>query len=148
MVLNPGDLVLLSTKSHNAFRSYHKYLPRYSGPYLVKAQPSPNVCELDGLPTGVPALQNVSFLRLFQPSPACFDSRPQGSQGTQPVRVGQHWEWEVEGITDHRLVNGGMQYLVKWQGHDTSSWLRPRQLQHCTALLQAYQEAHQLPVDR
>ena len=35
LMLEPGDLVLLSVKSHSAFEGRRKLGPRYAGPYVV-----------------------------------------------------------------------------------------------------------------
>ena len=57
----PGDLVLLSVKSHPAFGEARKLRLRFTGPYEVKRRVHQNAYELDGLPPAVPRTQNVSF---------------------------------------------------------------------------------------
>ena len=145
--LQPGDLVLLSVKSHNAFHHARKMALKYTGPYVVKARPHPNAYELEGLPTEVPAVQNMSFLRYFLPSPPRFASRPASTQGELPVQVGDHLEWEVDAIMDHRERGNALQYLVKWTGHPQTSWLYPRQLRHCADMLNEYQRQKGLEMD-
>ena len=49
----------------------------------------------------MPTTINVEFLRLFQPTPTRFASRPNATVAT-PVVVGDHLEWEVEAIVAHR----------------------------------------------
>ena len=61
----PGDLVLLSVKSHPAFGEARKLRMRFTGPYVVTRKIHANAYELAGLPQAVPATQNVSFLRKF-----------------------------------------------------------------------------------
>ena len=58
----PGDLVLLSVKSHPSFGAVRKLRLRYTGPYVVKRRIHPNAYELEGLPSAVPPTQNVSYL--------------------------------------------------------------------------------------
>ena len=145
--LQPGDLVLLSVKSHNAFHHAKKMALKYTGPYVVKSRPHQNAYELDGLPAEVPSVQNVSFLRYFLPSPPRFASRPASTQGELPVQVGDHVEWEVDAILGHRERGNALQYLVKWMGHPQTSWLYPRQLRHCAEMLNEYQSQQGLAMD-
>ena len=68
----PGELVLLSTKSHAALEGTRKHQERYVGPYVVESQVHPNAYRLAGLPPGVPKTQNVQYLRRFHVSPFSF----------------------------------------------------------------------------
>ena len=146
MQLQEGDWVLLSTKAFNPYPGHDKSQPRFSGLYVVIRGIHPNAYEIEGLPTSVPRTQNVRHLRLFLPSPSKFKHRPP-QRLARPVVTGQHWEWEVEAIIDHRIYGRGEKYLVKWKGSNEATWLRPRQLRHCRHILREYQHTRNLPLD-
>ena len=143
----PGDLVLLSVKSHPSFGALRKLRLRFTGPYVVKRKVHPNAFELEGLPSAVPATQNVSHLRLFHPSPRKFETRPHPARAALPINMRDHREWEVEAIVDHREVAGQRQYRLKWKDHDEPTWVRVSQLQHCADLLRDYQHEKGLSLD-
>ena len=139
----PGDLVLLSTKSLAGSGEFSKLKMRYTGPYPVKRQVHAGAYELEGLPQGVPPTQNVAFLRLFHPTPARFGTRPAPAQAVGPVSdFRDHLEWEVARISAHKEVRGANHYLVHWKDHDEPTWLRLPQLQNCAELLREYQAEH------
>ena len=112
-VAKPGDLVLLSVRSHPAFGDVRKLRLKYTGPYVVKRRIHPNAYELEGLPPTVPSTQNVSHLRLFFPSPPKFETRPQPAAAVGPLEFKNHLEWEVEAIIQHR--NQRISYSVPYQ---------------------------------
>ena len=145
--IEPGDLVLLSVKSHPAFGDVRKLRMRYTGPYVVKRKIHPNAYELEGLPPNVPPTQNVSHLRLFYPTPPKFETRPEPARAVGPLPVRSHQEWEVEAITQDRLVNGQRQYRLKWKDHEEQTWVRISQLQHCAEMLREYQHEHGIALD-
>ena len=113
--LQPGDLVLLSTKSHAALGGTRKHREKYVGPYVVRLKIHSNAYQLAGLPPEVPKTQNVQFLKLFLPSPPRFTERPENAVAL-PLNVQGKLEWEVESIVDHRVLKSGMRYRVKWKG--------------------------------
>ena len=143
----PGDLVLLSTKSHPDFGEARKLRMRYTGPFVIKRKVHPNAYELSDLPAGVPPVQNVQFLRLFHPTPRKFKTRPNAGSKVGPVRYHDHVEWEVEDVVDHKIVNGSLRYLIKWCDHLKPSWSRVEQLKNCAETLREYQQRHGLPLD-
>ena len=147
LLLEPGDLVLLSTKSHASLQEVRKLQMRFTGPYVVLHKVHDNAYALDGLPPEVPATQNVSFLRRFYPSPEKFASRPQPGEATQPIAIQDHHEWAVAEIKDHTLSNGQYRYLIRWQDFDQETWVRPSQLRNCAQMLREYQEAHGIEPD-
>ena len=147
LLLKPGDLVLLSVRSHPSFGPVRKMRLRYTGPYIVKRQVHTNAYELDGLPPSVPNTQNVSHLRLFHPTPPKFESRPEPARAVRPIEFRDHREWEVEAITHDRMVNGQRQYLVTWKDYEEKSWMRVTQLRHCADLLREYQFSKGIALD-
>ena len=146
-VAEPGDLVLLSVKSHPSFGAVRKLRLRYTGPYVVKKRVHPNAYELDGLPPAVPVTQNVSFLRLFYPTPRKFETRPLPAQAAPGIKFQDHREWEVESIVADREVSGQRQYQLKWKDHEELTWVRVSQLQHCAEMLREYQHERGLSLD-
>ena len=143
----PGDLVLLSVKSHPAFGAVRKLRMRYTGPYTVRKRIHDNAYELEGLPPNVPSTQNVSFLRLFFPTPPKFETRPKPASAAGPHQFRDHLEWEVEAILQDKIVNGQRQYLLKWKDHEEPTWVRVNQLQHCAELLREYQHEKGIALD-
>ena len=141
-----GDLVLLSVKSHQAFEGVRKLRLRFTGPYPITAKIHDNAFQLDGLPPQVPATQNVTFLRLFKPTPVRFNSRPEPGQAISPISVGNYLEWEVESITSHRITNGSMQYKIKWRDFEQETWLRMHQLSNCKDMLIEYHKKKGLQI--
>ena len=139
--LQPGDLVLLSTKSHKPLAGHRKHLPRQAGPYVVQAKINDNSYRLSGLPPGVPTSQNVRFLSLFRPSPRKFRTRPTPAANV-PDMVDDEPEWEVESILDESESRRGFRFLVKWASWTGSpsqqQWLPMDCLTHCSRLLRDF----------
>ena len=143
--LAPGDLVLLSTKSHHLLEGFRKQQERFVGPYVVKERVHPNAYRLLGLPTGVPTTQNVRFLIKFHRSPDRFASRPEPDSSAPELIDGQY-EWEVEEIVDHRSTRTGMTYLVKWKGFSRKQWLLQEDMENSKDLLREYHQRRGLPL--
>ena len=55
--------------------------------------------------------------------------------------------FEVEDITDRKILRGKIFYQVRWTGFDSSSWEPVENLEGCAALLDAYDRAHAPPTD-
>ena len=143
----PGDLVLLSIKSHPDFGEARKLRLRYTGPYVIAKKVHDNAYQLDGLPPSVPPTQNVEYLRLYYPSPERFKTRPNLPKAPGPIQYRDHHEWEVESITGDQMVNGQRRYWIKWRDHEKQSLLRLAQLRHCAELLREYQKTKGLALD-
>ena len=99
--LQPGDLVLLSTKSHHLLEGYRKQQERFVGPYVVKERVHPNAYKLHGLPEGVPPTQNVRSSRSIPPPPKSL----QRVQNTTPRHLNSSKDntsgrWRPLGATD------------------------------------------------
>ena len=143
----PGDLVLLSIKSHPDFGEARKLRLRFTGPYVIVKKIHDNAFQLDGLPPSVPPTQNVEYLRLYYPSPERFKTRPNLPKAPGPIQYRDHHEWEVESITGDQIVNGQRRYWIKWRDHEKQSLLRLAQLRHCAELLREYQKTKGLALD-
>lgn len=57
-------------------------------------------------------------------------------------------QYVVEDILDHRVVNGKLQFLLKWKGYDDSenSWENKRDL-HCDDILTEYYSKHEAEIN-
>ena len=142
---NIGDLVLLSTSSHAALTEIRKHRERFIGPYVVEGMIHPNAYKLKGLPPGVPATQNVRYLRGFRPNVPKFASRPM-LEYAAPVTIDGHLEWEVEAIVGHRQLRHGFKYRIKWKDTPQEQWLSASALRHCCRLLHDYHRSQNLPL--
>ena len=146
LLFQPGDLVLLSTKSHPKLEGPRKQGRIRVGPYVVKAQRNANAYELEGLPPGIPAVQNVTFLVPFYPTPTRFQDRPGGTQ-VEPEVIDGELEWEVEAILDFRQTRRGhRRYLVQWAGSPQRQWMDEELLNHCTKAVRGYFEREGIPL--
>ena len=143
--LDPGDLVLLSTKSHQLLEGYRKQQERFVGPYVVQKKVHPNAYKLAGLPPGVPPTQNVRFLLKHNTSPDRFSSRPDPDAST-PQLIDGEYEWEVEDVVGHKDTRHGMKYLVKWKGFTRKQWLHEGQMEHAKQTLLDYRQRLALPL--
>ena len=133
-----GDLVLLSTRSHPKLAGKRKQGRIRVGPYVVKGKRNVNAYVLEGLPPGIPSVQNVSFLFPYHTSPIRFTSRPV-TAAAEPVNVDGEIEWEVEEVSDFRQQKNGLRrYLVKWAGSPQRQWLPEEEMQHCTLAIRRY----------
>ena len=52
--LSPGDLVLVSAKTHPLLRPFRKQAEKWYGPYMVKKKVSDNAYMISDLPPGTP----------------------------------------------------------------------------------------------
>ena len=146
LTFRPGDLVLLSTKSHPRLEGNRKQGRIRVGPYVIKSQRNANAYELEGLPAGIPAVQNITFLSPYHTSPIRFEDRP-ASAGTEPELIDGELEWEVEQILDFRQNRRGQRrYLVQWTGTPQQQWLDEELLNHCTQAIRDYFEREGQPM--
>ena len=112
----PGDQVLLSTKSHPALVGNRKQQDLQVGPFVVKQRINNNIYELEELPPAVPSTQNITFLSPFHPNIVRFSTRPPEDVAL-PEIIEDSIEWEVNKVTDFRQVRDrSWWYKVKWIG--------------------------------
>ena len=140
-----GDLVLLSTKSHQLLEGRRKQNQRYVGPYVIESKVNENAYKLSGLPPGVPTTQNGSYLKLFRPNPRKYRTRPTPSANV-PSIINNEFEWEVEQILNDRGSRDNYSFLVKWAHTPQRQWLPLRCLTHCTELLRDYYRRYHTPI--
>ena len=116
----PGDLVLLSTKSHRLLEGHRKHRQTKVGPYVIDRKIHENAYRLLGLPTGVPPTQNVQYLSHYRPSPHRFRDRPEQDANEPAYRDGVP-ECEVEIILAVRGAPYQRSFLVKWFWYSTKT---------------------------
>ena len=121
IIFTLGEKVLLSTNDLNwKGKITPKLSAKYIGPFVIKRVLSPLNYELE-LPKTLPIhpVFHVSKLKKFVESGDAFPNRVQEPSRPIPKIVGEHEEYEVEAIRNHRLRKwkGEMhkQYLVKWK---------------------------------
>ena len=136
--LSPGDLVLVSAKTHPLLRQYRKQAEKWYGPYVVKKKVSDNAYAIADLPVGTPERQHSGFLSKYKASPSRFPNRPPLSVNLPELKDGE-WEWEVEKIEDMKVDRRGVtKFLVYWIGYPKPEWKSLEELNHCKEVLKDY----------
>ena len=142
----PGDQVLLSTKSHPALVGNRKQQDLHVGPFVVKQRINNNTYELEGLPPAVPSTQNITFLSPFHPNVVRFSTRPPEDVALLEI-LEDSIEWEVEKVTDFcQARDGSRRYKVKWIGAQREQWLPESEMGHCTQSFHNYFTTRNLPI--
>jgi hypothetical protein len=137
-VFQVGDKVLLRTQELLDAADIGKLRPRWDGPFVVTACPSPNAYTL-ALPRRMRCSPTVNVDRLKP-----FFVRDGAPPPPGPVSdVGQVGEHEVELLLNRRVLRGVTRYLVRWRGHTSADdeWLRREELTHCPDKVAEYDAA-------
>ena len=143
--LVPGDLVLLSTKSHHLLEGFRKQQERFVGPYVVKERCTPTLIASWGYHPASPPPKTSASSSSFTAHPEQFASRPEPDASAPELIQGQY-EWEVEEVVDHRATRTGMMYLVKWKGFTRKQWLVQEDMENSRELLREYHQKCGLPL--
>ena len=141
--LQEGDYVLWDYSSHTTIAGQRKSRARWEGSYRIRERKGSDTFVLEGLPSGIPATQNVSKLYPFFYSPDKFKYRlvpgpPQPDQAPDG--------YEISSILDHRQTRKRREFLVKWVGYVDPTWIREPDLVGAADLLHDYLEQEELPV--
>jgi hypothetical protein len=134
-----GELVWLSVKNlslkHPSRR--HKLLPRYVGPLKIIGLVGTTAVTLD-LPTSLQIHPTVSVSQIKP-------YHPRNGIQLPPVTIGDDLEWELEDISDHRVVRSKrkntpptVQFKVVWKGEAEDTWHEFSDLHHCLETLEQY----------
>ena len=138
--LEPGDLVLVSAKSHPQLRPYRKQSEKWYGPYVVKRKVNDNAYAIAELPPGTPETQNVGYLSKYRESPSRFPNRPPIHVNIPELKDGE-WEWEVDYISDAKTDRRGkMKFLVHWVGYPQPQWTEISELENAKESISDYYE--------
>ena len=83
---------------------------------------------------------NVSKLHPYSPPTIPSQRNPPPLE----IKIDGEMEYEVEEIIDSRLIQGKLQYLIKWKGYTTknNTWEPETNLKHTQALIHHYHVAH------
>ena len=129
---------MVSHKLHPALRNSRKQAERFYRPYLVHELRGPNAVELKGIPSRVPEVVNLSFIKPYYVSPPKFDARPQADEAI-PILDGEEPEWEVEAIRDSRLTRRARRkFLIKWKGYPREDWVDLEAMTNSATLIIRY----------
>ena len=134
-----GEMVWLSVKNlslkHPSRR--HKLLPRYVGPLKIIGLVSTTAVTLD-LPTALKIHPTVSVSQIKPYYPRTGVQLP-------PVTIDDNLEWELEDISDHRVVRSKkknthttVQFKIVWKGGAEDTWHEFPDLNHCLETLEQY----------
>ena len=106
------------------------------GPFVVESRVGPAAYKLalQGRYKGIHPVFHVSLLRPHVPG---------GTSAAPPLpilRDGEE-EWAVEAILRHRRKGGQLEYLVRFEGYDSSQdqWLKEEDLANAAQVLRSYQ---------
>ena len=145
-----GDLVLVSHKLHPLLRSSRKQAERFYGPYLVHELRGPNAVVLKGMPSRVPEVVNVTFIKPYRSSPERFEGRPKDAEPLPTVVPDEEPEWEIEAIEDTRISQSGRRkFLIKWVGYPRRDWVDLSEMENAATMVIEYftQQGRSVPED-
>ena len=134
-----GDLVWLDSKNIRTLRPCKKLDWKHLGPFKISKVVSPQAYELE-LPSSM-RIHNVFHTSLLRPAA----SNPMEGQviPARPPIVAEdgETEWYAEKILDSRRRRRKVQYLVQWEGGETT-WEPEENITHMTEGLQEFHEKY------
>ena len=135
-----GDWVLLSICNLH-LAAVRKLCQHFVGLFQVLQRVGQTAYKLDlkGRFLGIHDVFHVSQLRPHIPGES-------SAAPTDPVKVDDEAQYEVECLLRHRAHCGGTRYLVRWTGYgpEHDEWIHEDNLGHAKALLDQYKRAHSL----
>ena len=135
-----GDLVWLDATDIRQNRPSRKLSDKRLGPFPIMKVINQNAYELK-LPKKwrIHNVFNVSKLHLYSPPTIPGQRNPPPPE----IKIDGETEYEVEEIIDSRLIQGKLQYLIKWKGYTTknNTWEPETNLKHAQALIHCYHAA-------
>jgi Chromo (CHRromatin Organisation MOdifier) domain len=114
-----------------------KFMPRYDGPYLVTtANNAASTVTLDipNQPNVFPTFHTSLIKPFHENDDEKFPSRSLEKPG--PIVVDSEDEYFIEKIMDHKKIDKGYCYLVRWHGYSPRDdrWIRGADLEDNIAL--------------
>jgi len=138
-----GDLVLLSTRDlkwQMKGRRSEKLTECFVGPYKIKGIISSNAVELE-LPNliKIHPVVNVSRVRLYKPQ-----IERQKKISLKLVIIEGEEEFEVEKISNKRIVRGKEKFLVRWKGYiaEEDTWESRENLGNVKKLVEEFEREY------
>ncbi|AEO55973.1 hypothetical protein MYCTH_2043746, partial [Thermothelomyces thermophilus ATCC 42464] len=115
--LERGDKVYLIARNLRTKRPSTKLDFKKVGPFVIKERISTSNYRLS-LPSSMRLRTDVFHISLLEPAPK------NAKVATHIEAEDEEEEWDVEEILDSRIINGELQYLVKWLdfGPEDNSW--------------------------
>ena len=134
--LERGDKVYLSARNLRTKRPSEKLDFKKLGPFVIEEKISTSNYRLS-LPDTMKVRTNVFHISLLELAPP--DARPAIQQEAED----EEEEWDVEEILDSRIVDGELQYLIKWLdfGPEDNSW-EPLENLNCLEKLEEFHRRH------
>ncbi|MBW0566295.1 hypothetical protein O181_106010 [Austropuccinia psidii MF-1] len=127
-ILNPGDMVWLSSKNIKSTRPTKKLSERWLGPFPILRKVSTHAYHLK-LPSQWKSIHPVFDIFLLEPvKTSTIPNRHQ--EPPPPITIEEEEEWEVSQVLDSKLKRRKLWYLVEWKGlsqdPERSSWNQPK----------------------
>ena len=136
-----GDLVWLDATDIQQNHPFEKLSDRCLGPFPITKVINQNAYELKLPKTWwIHNVFNVSKLHPYSPPTIPGQRNPPPPE----IKIDGEMEYEVEEIIDSCLIQGKLQYLIKWKGYTTENnmWEPETNLKHAQVLICRYHVAH------
>ncbi|MBW0548802.1 hypothetical protein O181_088517 [Austropuccinia psidii MF-1] len=136
-VLNPADMVWLSSKNLKSTRPTKKLSERWLGPFPILKKVSTHAYNLK-LPSQCKSIHPVFHISLL--GPVKKSTIPNWHhEPPPPIIIEEEEDWEVSQILDSKLKRRKLWYLVEWkdfsQDSERSTWEPAENLKNCPELV-------------
>ncbi|MBW0578625.1 hypothetical protein O181_118340, partial [Austropuccinia psidii MF-1] len=146
-ILNPGDMVWLSSKNIKSTRPTKKLSERWLGPFPILKKVSTHAYHLK-LPSQWKSIHPVFHISPLEPVKTSTIPNPH-QEPPPPVTIEEGEEWEVSQVLDSKLKRRNLWYLVEWKGFsqdpERSTWEPAKNLKNCPDLVKNF---HSLNPDK
>ena len=141
-----GDNVLVFkpvTKKGKATR----FLYTWDGPFVVIEAKDNNInYVLTTRNGGKSRPYHIGNLKRYTPS--IVEKRSDAAENEEEAeeeddRTPGEREWTVQTIKNKRIIEGKVEYSVKWYGYKKTSWVPLEQMTHCSQMIQRYEDKQQ-----
>lgn len=133
-----GELVWLSARNIRTKKPSKKLMAKRFGPYLITERIGRQACKLKLPPRS--RIYPVFNVSLLEPHLLREGENAEASAEDLKLEEEEEGTWEVDSILDSRILNGQLQYLVKWTdfGVTESTWEPPGNLTTCKSAVRAF----------